>query len=68
LGARVTFGEARGQVRSGAAPQVMAALRNTVIAFLRHLGATNVATARRTHAGHPDRAVALVTAPGETMQ
>jgi hypothetical protein len=46
----------------------MAALRNTVIAFLRHLGATNVATARRTHAGHPDRAVALVTAPGETMQ
>ena len=64
----VTFDEDRCQVRSGAAPQVMAALRNTAIALLRCLGATNIAAALRTHAGHPDRALALVTTPGLTMQ
>lgn len=57
----VTFDEDRGQVRSGAAPQVMAALRNTAIALLRCRGATNIAAATRTHAGHPNRALALVT-------
>jgi predicted transposase YbfD/YdcC len=64
----VTFDEDRCQVRSGAAPQVMAALRNTAIALLRLIGATNIAAALRTHAGHPDRALALVTSPGATMQ
>lgn len=64
----VTFDEDRCQVRTGAAPQVMAALRNTVIALLRGLGATNIAAALRTHAAHPDRALALVTPSGTTMQ
>lgn len=59
----VTFDEDRCQVRSGAAPQVMAALRNTAIALLRRTGATNIAAALRTHAGHPARALALVTSP-----
>lgn len=43
----VTLGEDASQVRSGAAPQVMAALRNTVIALLRHAGHANIAAARR---------------------
>jgi len=64
----VTFDEDRCQVRTGAAPQVMAALRNTAIALLRCLGATNIAAALRTYAGHPDRALALVTDPNTTMQ
>lgn len=64
----VTFDEDRCQVRSGAAPQVMAALRNTTIALLRCIGASNIAAALRTHGGHPHRALALVTAPGGTMQ
>jgi predicted transposase YbfD/YdcC len=64
----VTFDEDRCQVRTGAAPQVMAALRNTAIALLRRLGASNIAAATRTHAGHPDRALALVTALTTTMQ
>ena len=59
----VTFDEDRCQVRSGAAPQVMAALRNTVIGLLRCEGADNIAAALRTYAAHPERALALVTTP-----
>jgi hypothetical protein len=59
----VTFDEDRCQVRSGAAPQVMAALRNTVIGLLRCERANNIAAALRTYAAHPDRALALVTTP-----
>ena len=58
-----TYDEDRCQVRSGVAPQVMAALPNTAIAVLRLIGATNIAAANRTHAGHPARALALVTSP-----
>jgi predicted transposase YbfD/YdcC len=57
----VTFDEDRCQVRSGAAPQVMAALRNTAIGILRSQGADNIAAALRTNAAHPERALALVT-------
>ena len=58
----VTFDEDRCQIRSGAAPQVMAALRNAVIGLFRGAGAPNIAAALRTHAAHPQRAIALVTA------
>lgn len=58
----VTFDEDRCQVRSGAAPQVMSALRNLVIGVLRCDGASNIAAALRTHAAHPHRALALATA------
>jgi hypothetical protein len=64
----VTFDEDRCQVRSGAAPQVLAAVRNTAIALLRCGGARNIAAALRTHAAHPDRALALVSAPQTTTQ
>jgi predicted transposase YbfD/YdcC len=49
----VTFDEDRSSVRSGNAPQVMAALRNTVIGLLRLLGAFNIAGACRYFAAHP---------------
>lgn len=58
----VTFDEDRCQVRSGAAPQVMAGLRNLVIGLLRRGGVSNIAAALRTLAGQPHRALALVTA------
>jgi len=58
----VTFDEDRCQIRTGAAPQVMAALRNTVIGLLRLRGLRNIAAALRSHAWHPQRAIALVTA------
>jgi predicted transposase YbfD/YdcC len=57
----VTFDEDRCQVRSGAAPQVMAALRNLVIGLFRRGGVSNIAAALRTLAGQPHRALALVT-------
>jgi predicted transposase YbfD/YdcC len=59
----VTFDEDRCQVRSGAAPQVLAACRNLVIGLLRRQGATNIAAALRTHAGHPQAALAMLTCP-----
>jgi len=43
----VTLGEDASQIRKGSAPQVMAALRNTVIALFRHSGAVNIAAAIR---------------------
>ena len=43
----VTFGEDASQVRTGSAPEVMAALRNVVIGVLRQAGATNIAAALR---------------------
>ena len=53
----VSFDEDRSQVRTGHAPHVMAALRNTVISILRLAGWTNIAQALRHHARNPDRAI-----------
>lgn len=55
-----TLGEDRSQVRSGNAPQVMAALRNLLLAILRRDKAKNIAAALRTLAARPKAAVALV--------
>ena len=49
----VTFDEDRSQVRCGAIPQVMAALRNLVIGLMRWLGYTNIAAACRCFAARP---------------
>jgi predicted transposase YbfD/YdcC len=46
----VTFGEDASQVRAGAGPEVMAALRNVVIGLLRALGVHNIAAALRENA------------------
>lgn len=43
----VTLGEDASRVRTGAAPQVLAALRNAVLTLLRAAGATNIAAALR---------------------
>jgi hypothetical protein len=56
----VSFGEDAAQVRSGSLPQVMAALRNTVIGLLRQTGAPNLAAARRYYAANPAAALALL--------
>ena len=49
----VTFDEDRCQVRCGAAPQVMAALRNVTISLLRLADKANMATALRRHSELP---------------
>jgi predicted transposase YbfD/YdcC len=43
----VTFGEDACRVRSGNAPQILAALRNAVVGLLRVHGATNIAALRQ---------------------
>ncbi len=56
----VTFGEDASQERSGSAPQIMAALRNTVLGLLRGAGWTNIAAALRHNAWQPTAALALL--------
>lgn len=56
----VSLGEDACRVRSGSAPQVLAALRNTNLALLRRSGYRHTAAAQRHFAAHPDKALALV--------
>src|SRR5215475_11069509 len=56
----VTFDEDRSQVRCGNIPQVMAALRNTVVGLMRWAGETNVAAACRRFAAQPQAALHLI--------
>ncbi len=58
----VTFDEDRSQVRVGSIPQVMAALRNTVIGLLRFSGTTKIAATTRRFAARPSEAIALLRA------
>jgi hypothetical protein len=64
----VTFDEDRCQIRTGAAPQVVAALRNLVIGLLRFCQARNIAAALRTLAGSPRRALTLATSHRPTFR
>ena len=63
----VTLGEDGCRVRTGAAPEVLAALRNVVLALLRRRGVPNVAAALREHGWRPHstlRFLGLVPASG----
>ena len=62
-----TFDEDRCAIRTGAAPQAVAACRNLVIALVRRAGRTDVAAALRTYAGRPTTAIALVAAAGHRV-
>ncbi len=59
----VTMGEDRSQIRTGGAPQVMAALRNTTLGLLRSAGAENIAAALRKIAWKPDAALRMLALP-----
>lgn len=56
----VTFGEDASQVRKGATPQVLAALRNVVVGLLRGAGWTNIAEGVRYNAWRPGAALQLL--------
>jgi hypothetical protein len=63
----VTFAEDASQVRTGAAPGVMAALRNLAVGVLNRAGPINVAALLRRHAHDPRRPLAtLGISPDET--
>jgi hypothetical protein len=55
-----TFAEDGSQVRTGAAPTVMACLRNLVVGVLSRAGPVNVAAALRHHARDPRRPLATL--------
>jgi len=59
----VVLGEDACLIRSGAAPQAVAACRNLTLALLRRAGYPCIAAALRTLAARPAVAVALVTTP-----
>jgi len=56
----VTFAEDHSQVRTGAAPNAMAVLRNLAIGVLCRAGPVNVAAALRHHARNPHRPLATL--------
>lgn len=53
----VTFKEDHSRVRTGAAPQILAAVRNLAITLLRRLEVTNIAAMRRYFAARPAEAL-----------
>jgi hypothetical protein len=55
-----TLGEDRCRVRKGAAPQVLAALRNVVVHLLEGVEAASKAAATRRLAAHPEEALPLL--------
>jgi predicted transposase YbfD/YdcC len=56
----VTLGEDHSQVRSGCAPQILAALNNTVLALMDFLHAPNVPNQMRFYQAHPLEALRLL--------
>jgi predicted transposase YbfD/YdcC len=57
------FGEDRSCLRTGNAPQIMAALRNLVISLIRRLGTRQITATRRHFAAHPRKALRLLLSP-----
>lgn len=56
----LTFGEDRSRLRSGAAPQVLATLRNLAITLIHRTGISRIAETRRTFSHDPALALDLV--------
>jgi predicted transposase YbfD/YdcC len=56
----VTFREDRSRLRSGHAPQILAALRNLAITLIHRQGSSQIAATRRHFASHPRQAFALL--------
>jgi predicted transposase YbfD/YdcC len=56
----VTFHEDRSALRSGHAPQIMAALRNLAITLIHRQGSSQIAATRRHFASHPSHAFHLL--------
>jgi predicted transposase YbfD/YdcC len=56
----VSLGEDACRVRTGGAPEVLAALRNAALRLMRSSGLTEIAAALRRHAAKPHEALRLV--------
>jgi hypothetical protein len=58
-----SLGEDRCRVRTGAAPEILAGIRNAALWLMRTTGLTNIAAALRRHAAKPLEAIGLVMRP-----
>ena len=58
----MTLGEGASRVRTGDAPQALAALRTTILSMLNHAGLKNKAAAPRRQAAHYEEALAITAA------
>src|SRR5205807_3294187 len=59
----VTFLEDRSRLRTGNAPQILAALRHLVITLIHRHGSSRIASTRRSLSSHPDRAFTWLLGP-----
>jgi len=59
----VTFAEDRSRLRTGNAPEILAALRNLVITLIHRHGSSQIVSTRRSLSSHPDRAFAWLLNP-----
>lgn len=59
----VTFLEDRSRLRTGHAPQILAALRNLVITLIHRHGSSQIASTRRSLSSHPQLAFAWLLVP-----
>src|SRR5438105_297454 len=59
----VTFGEDRSRLRTGHAPQILAALRNLAITLIHRLGSSHIRATRRHFASCPQDTLALLGFP-----
>jgi len=64
----VSFGEDRSRIRSGHAPQVMAALRNLALTIIHRLDESHITATRRAFAFHPQLAFALLLQAATAQQ
>jgi|SRR5450755_53759 predicted transposase YbfD/YdcC len=62
----VTFEEDRSRLRTGHAPQIIAALRNLAITLIHRHGSSQIASSRRSLSSHPERACAWLLQPQVT--
>lgn len=59
----VSFKEDRSRLRTGNAPQILAALRNLVITLIHRFGSSQITATRRHFASCPQEALALLSSP-----
>lgn len=59
----VSFGEDRSRLRTGNAPQILAAFRNLAITLIHRFGSSHIKATRRHFASCPQKALALLSSP-----
>ncbi len=64
----VTFGEDRSRIRTGTAPQLLAACRNLAITLIHRSGSSHIAASRRFFSYHPHKAFDLLLAKASPQQ